>query len=157
MRKLTTLLPSMRWIPHDIEPPSSSKKPKDRPKRSLLSRKPSEPNHGALKRRKSVISLTSVVDEELDARTHVQGQSAFFAVLPLEIRKMVYEYVVGAETVHLLFAKKRFGHFVCRGEGVGDGAGAEEGECGCKVLVGGAQCGRLSGACVRMLVVCRRM
>ncbi|KAL5399307.1 hypothetical protein PMIN06_007182 [Paraphaeosphaeria minitans] len=150
MRKLSALLPAMRWIPHDIEPPSSSKKEKDRPKRSILSWKPTEPNHGALKRRKSVVSLTSEADEELDARTHMQGQSAFFAMLPIEIRKMVYEYVVGEETVHLLFAKKRFRHFICRGDG-GDG------ECGCKVLVGGSQCERLSRACVKMLVVCRRM
>lgn len=151
MKKLSALLPAMRWIPHDIEPPSSSKKEKDRPKRSILSRKPAEPYHGALKRRKSLISLTSEVNEELDARTHMQGQSAFFAMLPIEIRKMVYEYVVGEETVHLLFAKKRFGHFICKGEGDGDG------QCGCKVLVGGAQSGRLDGACVRMLVACRRM
>ncbi|KAF9739801.1 hypothetical protein PMIN01_02435 [Paraphaeosphaeria minitans] len=96
MRKLSALLPAMRWIPHDIEPPSSSKKEKDRPKRSILSWKPTEPNHGALKRRKSVVSLTSEADEELDARTHMQGQSAFFAMLPIEIRKMVYEYTEAA-------------------------------------------------------------
>ena len=158
MKKLSTLLPTMRWIPHDIEPPPrSSKTSKDKPKRSLLSRKPNEPkpNHGALKRRKSVVSQTSVVDEELDARTHMQSQSAFFSKLPLEIRKMVYEYVVGQETVHLLFAKKRFGHFVCPAEN--HGSDPENRECGCKVLVGGAQCERLSGACVRMLGVCRRM
>ncbi|KAJ4351617.1 uncharacterized protein N0V89_006960 [Didymosphaeria variabile] len=86
----------MRWIPHDIEPPSSSEKKKERPKRFILSRKSSEPDHGALKRRKSGISLTSVIDEELHARTHMQDQSAFFSALPLEIRKMVYEYTESA-------------------------------------------------------------
>lgn len=101
-----------------------------------------------------MLSLSSEVDEELDARTHAQGQSAFFMMLPVEIRKIVYEYVVGEETVHFLFAKKRFGHFICkRGEGEGEG----DGECGCKVLVGGSRCERLDGAGLRMLVVCRRM
>ncbi|KAF1972439.1 hypothetical protein BU23DRAFT_467815 [Bimuria novae-zelandiae CBS 107.79] len=152
MKKLGTLLPSMRWVPHDIEPPTSStpKKEKDKPKRLILGRKSTgEPYHGTLKRRKSTLSLTSVADEKLDARTHAQEQSRFFAMLPIEIRKIVYEFVVGRETVHLLFAKKRFGHFTC--------PAAEDGECECKVLVGGAHCQRLSGACVKMLVTCRRM
>ncbi|KAJ4305586.1 hypothetical protein N0V90_001117 [Kalmusia sp. IMI 367209] len=119
----------MRWVPHDIESPAGgSKKEKDRPRRSLLGRRASEPDHGALKRRKSVISLTSVVDEELDARTHLQAQSMFFAMLPIEIRKMVYEYVVGQETIHLLFAKKRFGHFVCERSGEEDGDAGEYSE-----------------------------
>jgi hypothetical protein len=34
--------------------------------------------------------------------------------LPLEIRKMIYEFVMGEETVHLTFgSKKRFGNFIC--------------------------------------------
>lgn len=149
MKKLGILLPKMRWVPHDIESSNPSKKERGRPKRYILIRKgTSEPNHGTLRRRKSAISLTSVVNEELDKRTHAQDQSLFFSMLPIEIRKMVYEYVAGQETVHMLFARKRFGHFICPGE---------DGKCDCKVLVGGAQNGRLSGACVRILVTCRRM
>lgn len=97
-----------------------------------------------------MISLTDEVDEHLDAKTNAQGQSLFFTKLPLEIRKMVYEYVVGEETVHLLFARKSFSHFVCP-------VAEEHEECDCKVLVGGAHCQRLSSACIRMLVACRRM
>jgi len=80
-----------------------------------------------------------------------------FARVPIEIRKMVYEYVMGEETVHLtLGTKKRFAHFVCpvdNGE-----AGTQREDCECKILVGGAEhSGRLSSACVRLLRVCRRM
>lgn len=157
--KLLTLLPSIRWVPHDIpQPDSGSKsKPRARPHRTLLSRKPSTPDHGAPRRRKSALSLASAADEEVDARTAPQTQSAFFARLPLEIRTMVYEYVMGAETVHLtLGAKRRFGHFVCAAGEQGDKGW--EGGCGCRVLVGGAgQSGRLSSACLRVLRVCRRM
>ncbi|KAF2686814.1 hypothetical protein K458DRAFT_297585 [Lentithecium fluviatile CBS 122367] len=153
---------SMRWIPHDIDSSTSSTKKgkdKDKPKRRLLSFKPSssskEPNHGTPKRRKSTLSISSTPDEELDARTHMQGQSMLFARVPIEIRKMVYEFIMGRETVHLtLGAKKRFGHFVCP-------QGEDEHEvvmCDCKVLVGGAgHSGRLGSACLGVLRVCRRM
>jgi hypothetical protein len=64
---------------------------------------------------------------------------------------MVYEYVMGEETIHLTMgSKKRFGHFVCEDEAGGR-------ECGCRVLVGGREGERLSSACVRMLRTCRRM
>jgi hypothetical protein len=163
---LHVLRPSaVRWIPHDIVQPGSESsthkkqsKDKEKPKRrTLLSfNKPTEPNHGAPKRRKSVLSLTDNADEECDARTHMQGESMLFARVPIEIRKMVYEFVVGVETVHLtLGTKKRFGHFVCP---AADEVGCERRDCECKVLVGGAgHGGRLSSAGLRMLRVCRRM
>ncbi|KAH9866070.1 hypothetical protein J1614_008634, partial [Plenodomus biglobosus] len=124
-------------------------------------------------------ALTSEPDADILARTHAQGQSDFFAKLPLELRRMVYEYVVGAETVHLtLGAKRRFGHFICedrvrmRGGGGGDGVDEEEGEdrgninknrhsnteCSCRVLVGGRKSSaKLNSAALGMLTVCRRM
>ncbi|KAF2822049.1 hypothetical protein CC86DRAFT_448466 [Ophiobolus disseminans] len=150
--KLLTLLPGMRWIPHDI-PSQDSAKPKHKSKsRNPFSSKHAAAPHGALRARKSNISLTSEPDAELDARTHAQGQSMFFAALPLEIRRMVYEYVMGCETVHLTMGmKKRFGHFVCEDQCSG------EKECGCRVLVGGREGGRLDGGSVRVLCVCRRM
>lgn len=153
--KLLGLLPSIRWIPHDL--PSAQESHKAKHHRTIFSRRATtaEPDHGAPPRRKSTLSLNEMPDAEVDARTHAQGQSAFFARLPLEVRKMVYEFVMGAETVHLtLGAKRRFGHFVCE-----TGGGEEEGECTCRVLVGGGHRhgGRLSGACVRVLRVCRRM
>ena len=168
---LLALRPStVRWIPHDLPQPdgqpnnSKKDKAKEKPRRRTLlsfNKAPSEPNHGAPRRRKSALSLTDVADEEWDARTHMQGQSPLFARLPIEIRKMVYEYVMGAETVHLtLGTKKRFGHFVCpSGHSNMREMGAEERkDCECKVLVGGAgHSGRLSGACLRLMRVCRRM
>jgi hypothetical protein len=76
----------------------------------------------------------------------------FFANLPIEIRKIIYEYVMGERTVHLTMgSKKRFGHFVCEEEEVG------QRECGCRVLVGGRQGERLESACVSILRTCRRM
>lgn len=155
--RLRSLLPGgVRWVPHDI--PTQDQAPqKYKAHRHLFSLKPSssssDTQHGAPKHRKSAISLTSEPDPELDARTHAQRQSMFFAMLPLEIRQMVYDYVMGDETLHLTFStKKRFGHFVCEGPQELDGR-----ECGCRVLVGGRQSERLNGACARLLRTCRRM
>ncbi|KAF2865441.1 hypothetical protein BDV95DRAFT_507112 [Massariosphaeria phaeospora] len=165
-------LPTMRWTPHDLDTAGTAAKPKMRRTLPFLPRsrttrkdkdkdkdkdkkKPSEPNHGAVHRRKSTISLTSTPDAELDARTRGQGQSLFFAMLPVEIRREVYEYVMGGETVHLtLGAKTRFGHFVCEEEGNRSG---KVGECGCRVLVGGRECRRLEGAGLALLKTCRRV
>ncbi|KAF2029260.1 hypothetical protein EK21DRAFT_101325 [Setomelanomma holmii] len=146
--KLFGLIPRARWVPSDI-PAQDTQKQKERKSRNPFSSssKPVPP----LRLRKSTISLTSEPDPELDARTQLQGQSMFFARLPLEIRKMVYEYVMGEETVHLTMgSKKRFGHFVCEDEGAGR-------ECGCRVLVGGREGERLDAGCVKMLRSCRRM
>jgi hypothetical protein len=106
-----------------------------------------------LHRRKSTLSLTSVPDPELDAKTHPQGQSIFFAKLPIEIRKMIYELVMGEEeTVHLTLAvKKKFGHFLC------DENQAADEECGCRVLVGGREGRRLDRSMLAMLKSCRRL
>ena len=81
--KFLTFLPSMRWIPHDIPQPDSGGKKKSHTRSKLkphrlLSLKPTEPDHGAPRRRKSTLSFTSMPDEELDARTHMQAQSMFF-------------------------------------------------------------------------------
>lgn len=75
----------------------------------------------------------------------------FFAKLPLELRTMVYEYVMSEGVVHLTMgSKKRFGHFVCEEE-----AGRE---CGCRVLVGGGrEGGRLDRGCGGLVRVCRRV
>jgi hypothetical protein len=104
------------------------------------------------------MSLTSPPDDD-HARTHAQSQSMFFMRIPIEIRQMVYEYVMGEETLHLTFgAKKRFGHFICEDSGedaIEEGVGRE---CGCTVLVGGRGGGRrLDGGCVGLLRSCRRM
>ncbi len=162
-KRLLGWLPGIRWIPHDI--PSQEQhslqqdqKPKSRNPFSSSSHKASgdqhHPDHGTLRPRKSTLSLTSEPDPILDARTRVQGQSMFFARLPLELRRMVYDYVMGEETVHLtLSAKKKYGHFICeRPNGSGD-----DRECGCRVLVGGRDSGRLDRSCSQLLRVCRRM
>jgi hypothetical protein len=152
------MLPSVRWTPHDIASTENTSKAKSRSRFSLRSSSlvssSALAHHRPVKKRKSRISLTSIPDPELDARTLHQDQSMFFAELPLEIRRMVYEYVVGSETVHLtLGTKQKFGHFVCE-----DGDGESEGrECSCKVLVGGRQSEKLDRACLGMMRTCRRM
>ncbi|KAH7068096.1 hypothetical protein BKA63DRAFT_536534 [Paraphoma chrysanthemicola] len=148
--KLFGLLPRARWIPHDI--PSQEQHAHVRKSRNpFSSSSKAASSNASLRPRKSTLSLTSEPDPELDARTRLQAQSMFFARLPLEIRKMVYEYVMGEETVHLTMgSKKRFGHFVCEDEEKGR-------DCGCRVLVGGKEGERLSSAGVRMLRTCRRM
>jgi hypothetical protein len=159
--KLLNCLPGIRWAPSDIPAPSTSNdndKSGKKPHRTYAlftsaSRKlkATEPNHGVVYRRKSTISISSIPTPELDERTLVQGQSYFFAKLPLEIRRMVYEYVYGEELIHLTMGtKKKIGHFVCE-------EGTEEGECECKILVGGREGRRLGGECGSLLRVCRRM
>jgi hypothetical protein len=159
--KLLNFLPGARWTPSDIPAPDAGGKDKKVHRTYGLftsaSRKlkTAEPNHGAVHRRKSTISISSAPDPELDGRTLGQGQSSFFAKLPLEIRKSVYEYVNGEETIHLtLGTKKRFGHFICEDEGT---EATAAGECGCKVLVGGREGRRLGGECASLLRVCRRV
>ncbi|RYN43472.1 hypothetical protein AA0112_g836 [Alternaria arborescens] len=96
-------LPGIRWAPHDIpSTESSSSKPKSRNPFALKS---SAPQHGAVRLRKSTLSLTSEPDVEVDARTHAQGQSIFFARLPIELRRMVYEY---SEAIPYLYSAHTF-------------------------------------------------
>jgi hypothetical protein len=68
------------------------------------------------------------------------------------LRRMVYEYVMGAEIVHLTLSmkKKRFGHFLCDSEGDGR-------EYMCRVLVFGKKGARLYRGGVTIARVCRRM
>jgi hypothetical protein len=152
--KFFSLLPGMRWVPHDIpsDEPSASK-PKTRNPFSLRS---SAPDYTTLRPRKSTISLTMEPDSELDARTHAQGQSMFFGRLPIELRRMVYEYVMCEEIVHLtLSTKRKFGHFIC--DSTEGGEEVNDRECGCRVLVGGRKGIRLGSGGERMVRVCRRM
>ena len=146
------LIPGANWVPHDL-PSQNQADQKKRPHRSLFSLKASsDPQHGELKPRKSTISLRSEPDPEVDARTRPQAQSRFFALLPLEIRQMVYEYVIGEENIHLTFsAKKKFGHFICGGQHL------EGRDCGCRVLVGGKDSDKLNSGGARMLRSCRRL
>jgi hypothetical protein len=158
-KSLLSRLPGIRWSPHDMpstEPSaeltneSSSSKAKSR---NLFSLKASAPDHFTVRpRASSTISLTSEPDDDVDARTHAQGQSTFFARLPIELRRMVYEYVMGAEIVHLTLSakKKRFGHFLCNSEGDGR-------EYMCRVLVFGKKGSRLYSGGPTMLRACRRM
>ena len=76
----------------------------------------------------------------------------FFALLPIELRRMVYEYVMGAEIVHLTLStkKKRFGHFLCNSDG-------DSREYMCRVLVFGKKGARLYSGGVTIARVCRRM
>ncbi|KAF2650733.1 hypothetical protein K491DRAFT_608311 [Lophiostoma macrostomum CBS 122681] len=171
--KLLNCLPSMRWIPHDIPESSSSSPSTSNPHsthRIRFTRKPPlsststkeearraarfPPHH-----RKSTLSLTSIQDADssaVRAKTAPQLQSAFFGALPLEIRRLVYEYVVGeGEVVHLtLGVKRRYGHFLCDADQIGGRVGID---CGCRVLVGGRESRRLEQSALAMVRVCRRM
>ncbi|KAF2185867.1 hypothetical protein K469DRAFT_575050 [Zopfia rhizophila CBS 207.26] len=155
-RLLLDCLPSIRWVPSDIPNEGSQRRSRSRgfAKRHMKKgsgTSPTPPIH----RRKSTLSITSTPDPELDARTNAQGQSTFFEKLPLELRQMVYELVVGEEVVHLtLGAKGRFGHFLCEEGGLGLGLGWE---CSCRVLVGGRECRRLDHHLLSFLTTCRRM
>jgi hypothetical protein len=152
---LLSLLPRTRWIPHDLptqDTPASPPKPKSRNPFS----KSHTPSTIPMRPRISTTSLTSAPDATLDLRTRAQSQSMFFTHLPLEIRKMIYEFVMGEETVHLTFgSKKRFGHFVCEDDGSRD---HERRECGCRVLDGvNYEMTHLDSGCMGLVRSCRRM
>lgn len=148
-----------RWEPSDIRSEDPGQRsnsdaritpvnPKNKPNeritfyiKSSSSTSPPNANQNTqlLKPRKSAISLTSIPDPELDARTNFQWQSTFFAKLPLEIRRMVYGYLYEGETVHLTVAERKdkfgrremkFGNFICTQEHIG--------QCTCKVVVAGS-------------------
>ncbi|XPS79009.1 hypothetical protein M3J09_011003 [Ascochyta lentis] len=151
--------PAPRWEPSDIRsedpgqrsnsdsrnaPASCKAKPNERITfhiKSSSSITPPYPNLNTqlLKPRKSTISLTSIPDPELDARTNFQWQSVFFAKVPMEIRRMVYGYLYEGETIHLTIGEKKeklgrretkFGNFICTQEHIG--------QCTCRVVVAGS-------------------
>ncbi|KAL6708589.1 hypothetical protein ACN47E_002570 [Coniothyrium glycines] len=154
--RLLSRMPGIKWSPSDIASDEPISKPKEKPRYVFTLR--SAPPHASTdavsrpREPQRTISITSEPDSVVDARTHAQSQSMFFARLPLELRKQVYEYVMGEATIHLtLGAKKKFRHFVC------EDRAPRERECACRVLVGGRESERLNAACVRLLRVCRRM
>ncbi|KZM22039.1 hypothetical protein ST47_g6778 [Ascochyta rabiei] len=148
-----------RWEPSDIrsedsrqrlnsDSQSTSTNSKDTPNERITFHIKSSPsitppnfnsNTQLLKPRKSTISLTSIPDPELDARTNFQWQSTLFATLPLEIRRMVYGYLYEGETIHLTIGERKeklgrrgikFGNFVCTQEHIG--------QCTCRVVIAGS-------------------
>ena len=147
----------MRWAPHDIpsSEPSSSK-----PKiRNPFSLKSSTLHHATASPRKSSKSVNSKskANVEIDTRIHAQQQSTFFARLPIELRRIVYEYVMGEHVVHLtLSTKRRYGHFVCDSE-EGEEGSEQPRQCTCRVLVGGRKGARLDRASTDMLRACKLM
>ncbi|KAK1913943.1 hypothetical protein P3342_007189 [Pyrenophora teres f. teres] len=150
---LLSRLPGIRWAPHDIpsSEPSSSK-PKSRNPFSLKS---STLDNVTPRPRKSSkpISFRSKPNVKMDARAHTQQQSLFFALLPIELRRIVYDYVMGEEAVHLtLSTKRRYSHFVCDDEHIGTEQGRQ---CWCRVLVGGKKGLRLDRACTSLLRACK--
>lgn len=112
--RLLACLPAIRWVPHDIPSEGQQRRARSKP----FSKKQLNPRVESLKppvyRRRSTLSITSTHDPELDARTSPQDQSLFFSKLPLELRRMIYELVVGGEVIHLTLAGKgKFEHFLC--------------------------------------------
>ncbi|KAL7778233.1 hypothetical protein CFE70_004910 [Pyrenophora teres f. teres 0-1] len=91
---LLSRLPGIRWAPHDIpsSEPSSSK-PKSRNPFSLKS---STLDNVTPRPRKSSkpISFRSKPNVKMDARAHTQQQSLFFALLPIELRRIVYSEAI---------------------------------------------------------------
>jgi hypothetical protein len=170
-----------RWEPSDIRSEDSGQRStpdarstalhsKDKPNervtfhiKSSSSRSPlcTNQNSQLLRPRKSAISLTSVPDRELDARTNFQWQATFFAKLPLEVRRMVYGYLYEGKTIHLKLGEKKeklgrkevtLGNFVCMQERVG--------QCTCRVVVAGSpletSLPQLEGAQLALARTCRR-
>ena len=152
--RLLACLPAIRWVPHDI--PSEGQQRRARSK--AFSKKQLKPRAESLKspvhRRRSTLSITSTHDPELDARTSPQDQSLFFSKLPLELRRMIYELVVGEEVIHLTLARKgKFEHFLCEGNlGFALGCG-----CSCRVLAGRNVDKRLGTWILGYLMICRRV
>lgn len=174
---LLVRLPGIRWSPHDIDSsePSSSASPSKPKPRIPFSLRSSAPDTAILRPRKSSLKPSSAAEPNvrIDARTRAQNQALFFARLPLELRHMVYEYVMGGEVLHLtLSTKRRFGHCICD-EGREDeehngnsnhnpnsssGATNNSKQCACRVLVGGRKdARRLDGGGVSLARTCRRM
>ncbi|KAJ5058595.1 hypothetical protein J3E74DRAFT_7577 [Bipolaris maydis] len=152
-------IPGIHWSPHDLvspEPSSSSSKPKSRMPFSLKSSAPDPAT--TIRPRKSRLGSTTTFEPNagLDARTLAQGQSLFFARLPIELRRMVYEFVMGEQVVHLTLSQKRwFGHCICQCETDGPRKGKQQ--CSCRVLVGGKKGARLDGGGAALVRTCRRI
>jgi hypothetical protein len=169
-----------RWEPSDIRSEDPTQRsnsdtrnsiPKSNPNeritfhiKSSSSTSPPNPaqNSQLIRPRKSAISLTSIPDPELDARTNFQWQSTFFAKLPLEIRRMVYGYLFEGETIHLIVGEKkdkfgrkeaRFRNFICTQEHIG--------QCACRVVVAGSpletSLPHLDAGHLSLIRSCRRM
>ena len=47
-------------------------------------------------------------------RTHPQAQAPLFSQFPLEIRRLIYEDVLGGKVLHILPEEKKLWHYVCR-------------------------------------------
>ncbi|KAH6625455.1 hypothetical protein C7974DRAFT_201892 [Boeremia exigua] len=169
-----------RWEPSDIRSQDPGQRshsdarhagPHDKPNervtfhiKSTSSTTPPTRNQNTqlLKPRKSAISLTSIPDRELDARTNFQWQSTFFAQLPLEIRRMVYGYLYEGETIHLTVGEKKdklgrsvpkFRNFICTQVHIG--------QCTCRVVVTGSplenSLPQLEPAQLGLIRSCRRL
>ena len=153
--RLLACLSTIRWVPHDI--PSEGQQRRARSK--AFSKKQLKPRVESLKppvdRRRSTLSITSTHDPELDARTSPQDQSLFFSKLPLELRRMIYELVVGEEVIHLTLAGKgKFEHFLCEERNLGFALGCG---CSCRVLAGRNVDKRLGTWILGYLMICRRV
>ena len=152
--RLLACLSAIRCVLHDI--PSEGQQRRARSK--TFSKKQLKPGVESLKSpidRRSTLSITSTHDPELDARTSPQEQSLFFSKLPLELRGMIYELVVGEEVIHLTLAGKgKFEHFLCEEGNLGFALGCG---CSCRVLAGRNADKRLGTWILGYLMICRRV
>ncbi|PVI00886.1 hypothetical protein DM02DRAFT_592037 [Periconia macrospinosa] len=139
-------IPSIRWVPDDIDTLSSQSSkglsqksktaspsflhlPKVLSKLSTADSSTSATKSGSSSHHSTTFrynrhhkrSALELSEDDLVSRVHPQNQSSFFDKLPPEVRNLVYGYVMGEETVHLTMgAKKRFAHFVCQDECTSD-------------------------------------
>ncbi|ESZ98372.1 hypothetical protein SBOR_1250 [Sclerotinia borealis F-4128] len=97
-----------------------------------------------------------------------QGGSSFFAMLPKEVRVMIYEWVLGGRLLHIVRRGEMLGHVACKCDGNSEMAGIirEEDACvaaecrGVKILGGSGvheRVGEASGGFIPLLRVCRRI
>lgn len=49
-------------------------------------------------------------------KTHSQIQAILFRQMPIEVRRLIYEEVLGGEVLHILRKRRKLGHYVCRVE-----------------------------------------
>ena len=66
-----------------------------------------------LQRLRRLTTSWSSEAEEVNSQVALQLQSAFFSILPSEIRRQIYLYTLGKKTIHIVPTPSRLGHIIC--------------------------------------------
>lgn len=106
--------------------------------------------------------------EHVERKFFGQGGSAFFGMLPREVRMQIYEWVLGGRVLHIVRRETKLGHVVCKRyrRELDTEDMREEDACliaGCRELkIPGSsgvheRIGEGGGGLIQLLQVCRRM